>query len=51
MSPQAPKLVQANWLIDIALKRWVDVQAAERGLRPAHVIEEMIRAMKGEAKP
>ena len=37
---------QANWLIDKKLKRWVDMQAAKKGLRPAHVIEEIIRAVK-----
>ena len=38
--------IQANWRIDPRLKRWVDIEAAKRGLRPAHVIEECIRLMQ-----
>lgn len=32
--------------IDEELKTWLWVKAAERGLRPARVIEEAIRAMQ-----
>ncbi len=46
MAVKAPIKVQANWRIDKKLKRWVDDEAIKRGRRPAHVIEDIIRAVK-----
>ena len=37
---------QANWIIKSANKEWVDAQAHAKGLRPAHVIDEIIEAVK-----
>jgi hypothetical protein len=46
----AIKIVQAGWRIDADLKRWVDIEAAKRQMRPARVIEEMIRIMQEHTK-
>jgi len=37
---------QANWIIRADLKEWVDAQALAKGKRPAHVVEEIIEAVK-----
>ena len=37
---------QVGWRIDRELKRWLDIEAAKRGLRPARVIEDCIRLMQ-----
>jgi len=37
---------QANWIILQELKDWVDREARKRGRRPAHVVEDIIRAVK-----
>jgi hypothetical protein len=44
------KIVQAGWRIDAELKRWIDIEAAKRQMRPARVIEEMIRIMQEHTK-
>ena len=41
-----PLKVQANWRILEELKDWVDEEARKRGRRPAHVVEDIIRAVK-----
>ena len=38
--------VQANWIILEELKEWVDAEALKKGRRPAHVVEDIIRAVK-----
>ena len=42
--------IQANYRIRTDLKRWLDVEAAKRGLRPARVFEEMIELMREHTK-
>jgi predicted transcriptional regulator len=37
--------VQTGWRIDPEIKRQLDIEAAKRGLRPARVVEEALRAM------
>lgn len=37
---------QANWIILKELKDWVDGEALKAGRRPAHVVEDIIRAVK-----
>ena len=46
MVTKAPIKVQANWRIIKELKDWVDDRARMAGRRPAHVIEDIIRAVK-----
>ena len=39
--------VQANWIIKEVNKEWVEAEALKAGKRPAHVIDEIIEAVKG----
>lgn len=37
--------IQVNWRINPELRRRINIEAAKRGLRPARVVEEALRAM------
>jgi hypothetical protein len=39
---------QANWIIKEVNKAWVEAEALKAGKRPAHVIDEIIEATRGD---
>ena len=41
-----PGKTQANWIIKEINKSWVEREAAKAGKRPAHVIDEIIEAVR-----
>jgi predicted HicB family RNase H-like nuclease len=45
MATKNGALPQVGWRIDPELRRRLNIEAAKRGLKPARVVEEALRAM------